>query len=88
MFNTGWDWLPKQDWVIDMNLDIIDKDGWTYSVDFGSLKDETCGNKVKGAMHFVRRRRWVRFQYFDGTFLFTTPLHALHIFLSFNYLAV
>lgn len=69
---AGWDWLPQHDWTVDMNLDNIDLEGWTYSVDFGSLKDETCGSRTKGAMHFVRRRRWVRFQYFDGEF---TPVH-------------
>jgi len=61
----GWNWLPKQEWAVDINLDNIDKDGWAYGVDFSSFKDENCGSKVKGAMHFVRRRRWVRFQYFD-----------------------
>jgi hypothetical protein len=63
---SGWDWVPEMDWKIDMNLDNVDIEGWTYNTDFGSLKDETCGSGVKGAMHFVRRRRWVRYQWFDG----------------------
>lgn len=58
--------MPEMDWKVDMNLENVDLEGWTYSADFGSLKDETCGHRVMGAMHFVRRRRWVRYQSFDG----------------------
>lgn len=49
-----------------MNLDNVDADGWTYSSDFTSLKDETYGSKVMSTLHFVRRRKYMRFQSFDG----------------------
>ena len=72
---------------MDINLDNIDKDGWAYGVDFSSFKDENCGSKVKGAMHFVRRRRWVRFQYFDSKLSYSSRnmIHFL-VFFSFFWL--
>ena len=62
----GWRWVKDQDWATDLSLFNVDADGWTYSTDFTSLKDETYGNKVKGVMHFVRRRKYTRYQCFDG----------------------
>ena len=39
----------------------MDKDGWTYGVDFGTLEYPPApGNQRKALQHFVRRRRYVR----------------------------
>jgi hypothetical protein len=62
----GWEWIDDISWKVDMNLDNVDNDGWSYSVDFGSFKDAFSGSKVKGALHFVRRRRLLRYQSFDS----------------------
>lgn len=61
--------MKDSTWKVDMSLNNVDADGWTYSTDFTSLKDETYGSKVKGALHFVRRRKYVRFQSFDAKLL-------------------
>lgn len=58
-----------ESWKVDMNLDNVDNDGWTYSTDFTSLKDEFCGSKVKGALHFVRRKKLQRLMQFHGQYL-------------------
>ncbi|KAJ1382532.1 hypothetical protein B484DRAFT_440757, partial [Ochromonadaceae sp. CCMP2298] len=63
--SQGWSWMAGADWVVDMNLDNIDEEGWTYSTDFSALQEESKGSKVKGMMHFVRRRKLQRFQCFD-----------------------
>ena len=39
-----------------------DDEGWTYDTDFGTFKN---GTGKKGMVHFVRRRRLIRFQDFD-----------------------
>jgi hypothetical protein len=62
----GWEWIAEISWKVDMNLDNVDNDGWSYAVDFGSFKDAYSGSKVKGALHFVRRRRLLRYQSFDS----------------------
>ena len=62
-----------------MSLDNIDAEGWTYSVDFGSLKDENCGSKIKGNIHFVRRRRMVRYQVFNGNQFIPCSYRSIHL---------
>lgn len=53
-------------WTIDKTLTNIDIDGWAYSTDFSSYTDRDSGVAMKGMMHFVRRRRLIRKQFFNG----------------------
>lgn len=55
---SGWDW--EGPWELETSGD-VDKDGWTYGVDFGSLTyPPNPGNQNKALQHFVRRRRYFR----------------------------
>ncbi len=69
----GWNWEPDTVWAIDMSGTNVDPEGWTYNTDFGHFMDSTSGTGTKGMMHFVRRRKLVRSQSFDGE----SPLTSL-----------
>jgi len=67
----GWSWdnpesNGESQWNVDISPEWTDSEGWTYSVDFGSLNDTERGSALKGMMHFVRRRRMYRSKYLDG----------------------
>lgn len=53
--------------MTDTTLPNVDKEGWTYSSDFSSYTDRDSGAAQKSMMHFVRRRRLTRKQFFNGT---------------------
>lgn len=56
--SAGWDWDGP--WELEM-AGYVDKDGWTYGVDFGTVEYPPApGCQRKALQHFVRRRRWVR----------------------------
>jgi hypothetical protein len=81
--SIGWQW-DENPWMIDKGLaHETDEEGWTYSTDFTSFSNENPSNTNisgrKGMMHFVRRRRLVRNQSFDGKalFCFHSPLTRL-----------
>jgi hypothetical protein len=74
MLAKGWDF--EGDWLI---ASIVDssamlysaagkEDGWLYNADFGSFAT-SAGQAKKGMTHFVRRRRLLRYQVFDGELL-------------------
>lgn len=55
--------------MVDTGLSDVDGEGWSYRADFsGFIQDSHShgGSANKGMMHFVRRRRLIRDQYFDG----------------------
>ncbi|KAG0489289.1 hypothetical protein HPP92_008100 [Vanilla planifolia] len=56
---SGWCWSSA--WRIDKSQ-FVDTDGWAYGTDFQSLKWPPSSTKSssKSALHFVRRRRWIR----------------------------
>ncbi len=55
---AGWDW--EGPWELETAGD-VDKEGWTYGVDFGGLAyPPVPGNQRKSLQHFVRRRRYFR----------------------------
>ena len=56
--HAGWEW--EGPWELE-NSGYVDKEGWTYGVDFGNLEYPPApGNQRKALQHFVRRRRYVR----------------------------
>jgi hypothetical protein len=73
----GWLWDTDSSWSIDMAVTDIDGEGWSYAVDFPQFTNDnhpdaltTCGGSgIKSMVHFVRRRRLRRLQYFDGNLL-------------------
>lgn len=88
--SLGWVWDSDSTWSVEKALTDIDADGWSYSVDFGHFTNDnvpdammTCGGSaIKGAMHFVRRRKLGRIQSFDGflLFYFFTQLYHCYSF--------
>jgi hypothetical protein len=79
----GWQW-DETPWMIDRgssNSKDTDIDGWTYSSDFTSFSSSSASTNIsgiKGMMHFVRRRKLVRNQSFDG------KKTCFSLFLSFS----
>lgn len=69
----GWVW-ETENWEVDTTSSNVDAEGWSYSVDFQRFTDSTSGNSKKGALHFVRRKRKTRSQYFDGNLV----VHIFH----------
>jgi hypothetical protein len=71
MLAKGWDY--DGDWLIASIVDFSampyaaagNEVGWLYHVDFGSFSS-SAGQAKKGMTHFVRRRKLVRYQVFDG----------------------
>jgi hypothetical protein len=74
LFWSGWHWEIDTKWEIDMSGTNVDSEGWTFNSDFGHFVDCSSGSGKKGMIHFVRRRRRIRSQYFDGTLRYTTIL--------------
>ena len=69
----GWRWYSSPShgsesilWKVDVFLENCDDDGWAYATDFNSFTDHNSGTRIKSMVHFVRRRRYLRKQYFDG----------------------
>lgn len=61
---SGWEW--EEPWELE-TTGHTDKEGWSYGVDFGSLRYPPAPGSQKGAMqHFVRRRRYYRCAVQDG----------------------
>ncbi|PKU71895.1 hypothetical protein MA16_Dca021733 [Dendrobium catenatum] len=56
---SSWRWISA--WRIDKS-DLVDSDGWAYGTDFQNLKwpPSSSMSSSKSALHFVRRRRWIR----------------------------
>ncbi|XP_074638903.1 tectonin beta-propeller repeat-containing protein 1-like isoform X3 [Acropora palmata] len=52
--SSQWQWADEQ-WLIDTNPNITDKDGWQYAVDF-----PRSYHRERGWHDYVRRRRWKR----------------------------
>lgn len=66
----GWCWETEGGWMMDTGLPNADKEGWSFSTDFSSFGDsDKTGSATKGILHFVRRRKLIRDQYFDGEHL-------------------
>eukprot|EP01039_Chlorochromonas_danica_P001241 gene1240-1353_t len=66
LLSRGWMWEPEGNWMIDTGLPNADGDGWSYAADFSTYGDsEKTGSGTKGLIHFVRRRKLIRSQYFD-----------------------
>lgn len=81
-FRAGWMWEPEGNWMIDTGLPNADGDGWSYAADFSTYGDsEKTGSGTKGLIHFVRRRKLIRSQYFDGKKILYHPFFQ---FLSFQ----
>lgn len=74
---AGWVWDADSVWQVELTLSDVDPDGYSYSVDFQHFNGDnspdaltTCGGSAQKTMiHFVRRRRLARVQYFDRKFL-------------------
>ncbi|KAL0925485.1 hypothetical protein M5K25_003821 [Dendrobium thyrsiflorum] len=56
---SSWRWISA--WRIDKS-NLVDSDGWAYGTDFQNLKwpPSSSMSSSKSALHFVRRRRWIR----------------------------
>lgn len=56
---SNWQWISA--WKIDKS-NHVDSDGWAYGTDFQNLKwpPSSSASSSKSALHFVRRRRWIR----------------------------
>lgn len=55
---VGWEW--EGPWELETK-GYVDKEGWTYGVDFSTIKyPPPPGNQRKALQHFVRRRRYFR----------------------------
>ena len=65
LLSTGWEWVDGVTWVVDEGAPGTDAEGWSYASNFGSIS--TNSSATKGMTHFVRRRRYTRKQYFNGT---------------------
>ena len=76
MISNGWDWDPDSPgWEVELH-ESADSDGWSYGTDFSSFhsgepgdqgdNELNLGSAKKGMIHFVRRRKRVRSQFFDG----------------------
>lgn len=64
LISKGWSW--EGDWLMDTGTTNADKDGWSYAAEFGSFGDsDKSGSATKGMLHFVRRRKLIRHQFFD-----------------------
>jgi len=81
-FVQGWQWDANSSWAVDKDLTDVDIEGWSYCSDFTSYSSEVIGcintltntagagrgSGTKNMMHFVRRRKLVRDQVFDGKY--------------------
>jgi hypothetical protein len=88
LLSLGWQW-DETPWMIDKGIaQETDEDGWRYSSDFTSFSSENPANTNisgrKGLMHFVRRRRLVRNQSFDGENSSFLNVFLFQSFLSFS----
>jgi hypothetical protein len=63
----------------------VDSEGWSFNSDFGHFVDCSSGSGKKGMIHFVRRRRRIRSQYFDGN---VVKLNFKHLSINITHFLV
>lgn len=73
MTSAGWSSISNREWITDTNYRNTDDEGWSYDTDFGSFEN---AHGKKGMMHFVRRRRLIKFQEFKISKLFPEEFKA------------
>jgi len=71
LLSPGWKW-ESENWSRDTSLTNADEHGWSYATDFLGYEDENSGSAIKSMMHFVRRKRLIRYQQFDINLIYSS----------------
>lgn len=74
LLSIGYEWIEDSNWTKDNTLANTDEDNWTYHTDFTSMIDLHIGSNTKSLMHFVRRRRLIRYQRYNSNLIYHKEL--------------